>query len=76
VIADMALPSLHYLTAKQAAAYEKTPLDLKPTVPQNGCITAKGSAAFFCNYVYETFITTRPTGPPSRRARPCGTRAA
>jgi membrane peptidoglycan carboxypeptidase len=56
VIADMALPSLHYLTAKQAAAYEKMPLGLNPTVPQNGCITAKGSAAFFCNYVYETFI--------------------
>ena len=56
VIADMASPSLHYLTAAQAAKYEKTPLDLKPTVPQNGCITAKGSAAFFCNYVYETFI--------------------
>ena len=56
VIADMASPSLHYLTAAQAAAFEKTPLDLKPTVPQNGCITAKGSASFFCNYVYETFI--------------------
>jgi membrane peptidoglycan carboxypeptidase len=62
VIADMALPSLHYLTAKQAAAYEKTPLDLKPTVPQNGCITAKGSAAFFCNYVYETFINDASYG--------------
>ena len=56
VIADMALPSLHYLTAKQAAAYEKMPLGLNPTVPQNGCITAKGSASFFCNYVYDTFI--------------------
>ena len=62
VIADMALPTLHYLTAKQAAAYEKTPLDLKPTVPQNGCITAQGSAAFFCNYVYETFISDASYG--------------
>ena len=62
VIADMALPSLHYITAKQAAAYEKTPLDLKPTVPQNGCITAKGSASFFCNYVYETFIADASYG--------------
>ena len=62
VIADMASPSLHYITAKQAAAYEKTPLDLNPTVPQNGCITAKGSAAFFCNYVYETFINDSDYG--------------
>ena len=62
VIADMALPSLHYLTAKQAAAYEKMPLGLSPTVPQNGCITAKGSAAFFCNYVYETFINDSAYG--------------
>jgi membrane peptidoglycan carboxypeptidase len=56
VIADMALPTLHYITAQQAAAFEKTPLDLKPTVPQDGCITAKGSAAFFCNYVADTFM--------------------
>jgi len=56
VLADMALPSLHYLTPAQAAAAEKTPLGLKQTVPQDGCITAKGSAAFFCNYVYETFL--------------------
>jgi membrane peptidoglycan carboxypeptidase len=56
VLADMALPSLHYLTPQQAAAYEKTSLGLNPTTPQNGCITAKGSASFFCNYVYETFI--------------------
>ena len=62
VIADMALPSLHYLTPQQAAAYEKTPLELNPTVPQNGCITAKGSASFFCNYVYETFINDASYG--------------
>ena len=62
VIADMASPSLHYITAAQAAAYEKTPLDLKPTTPQDGCITAKASAAFFCNYVYETFMQSSAYG--------------
>jgi membrane peptidoglycan carboxypeptidase len=56
VLQDMALPSLHYLTADQATAYEKEPLDLAVTTPQNGCIDAKGSAAFFCNYVYDTFL--------------------
>ncbi|MBR7826128.1 penicillin-binding protein [Actinospica sp. MGRD01-02] len=62
VIADMASPSLHYITAAQAAAYEKMPLGLKPTTPQDGCITAKASAAFFCNYVYETFMQSSAYG--------------
>ncbi|HEY1917085.1 MAG TPA: transglycosylase domain-containing protein [Streptosporangiaceae bacterium] len=62
VLADMALPSLHYLTPKQAAAAEKTPLGLNPTVPQNGCITAKGSASFFCNYVADTFMSDASYG--------------
>ena len=62
VIADMALPTLHYITPAQAAAFEKTPLNLKPTVPQDGCITAKGSASFFCNYVYETFMQSSAYG--------------
>jgi membrane peptidoglycan carboxypeptidase len=62
VLADMALPSLHYLTPAQAAAYEKTPLGLKPTVQQDGCIAAKGSAAFFCNYVYDTFMADTSYG--------------
>jgi len=62
VIQDMALPSLHYLTPTQAAAFEKEPLGLKPTALNNGCINAKGSAAFFCNYVYETFINDAAYG--------------
>jgi membrane peptidoglycan carboxypeptidase len=65
VIADMALPTLHYITPQQAAAFEKTPLNLKPTAPQDGCITAKGSASFFCNYVYETFMQSSAYGATS-----------
>jgi membrane peptidoglycan carboxypeptidase len=56
VIQDMASPVLKYLTAKQVAEYQKTPLGLKPTPPMHGCISAHDSAAFFCNYVYQTFI--------------------
>ncbi|MBR7836320.1 penicillin-binding protein [Actinospica durhamensis] len=62
VLQDMASPTLHYLTAAQAAAYEKTPLNLKPTTPHDGCITAQKSAAFFCNYVYDTFISDADYG--------------
>ncbi|HEV2342974.1 MAG TPA: transglycosylase domain-containing protein [Actinocrinis sp.] len=56
VLQDMSSPTLGYLTAQQAAQYQKTPLGLKPTSPRHGCITAPGSAAFECNYVYQTFI--------------------
>jgi membrane peptidoglycan carboxypeptidase len=53
---DMALPSLHYLTPQQAAAYEAQPLGLSVSTPQNGCLYGKGSAAFYCSYVYDTFL--------------------
>ncbi len=56
VIEDMASPTLNYITPAQAKQYEKAPLGLKPATPHSGCITAQNSAAFFCNYVYETFI--------------------
>jgi membrane peptidoglycan carboxypeptidase len=56
VLQKMADPDLHYLTAKQAAAYEKTPLGLAPTPANSGCIAASASAAFYCNYVYTTFL--------------------
>ncbi|MBS2962752.1 transglycosylase domain-containing protein [Actinocrinis puniceicyclus] len=56
VLQDMANPTLNYITAAQAAQYEKMPLSLSPTSLRDGCITAKGSAAYFCNYVYNTFI--------------------
>jgi membrane peptidoglycan carboxypeptidase len=56
VLQKMADPSLNYITPAQAAQLEKTPLGLHPTTPLNGCITAAGSATFFCNYVYESFL--------------------
>ena len=56
VLQKMADPSLNYLTPAQAAADEKLPLGLNVTRPQEGCITAAGSAAFFCHYVYDNFL--------------------
>lgn len=44
-----------YLTGQQAAADERQPLNLKPGGQENGCITA-GSDAFFCEYVYYSFL--------------------
>jgi membrane peptidoglycan carboxypeptidase len=56
VIKDMADATLKYLTPAQVAQYQRAPLGLKPSNPRHGCITAAGSAAFECNYVYQTFI--------------------
>ena len=56
VLQKMADPELHYLTAKQAADYAKTPLALAPSAANSGCIAATASAAFYCNYVYTTFL--------------------
>lgn len=53
VLADMAEQG--YLTAKQAAADEKQPLGLNPGSQTDGCIGA-GDEAFFCTYVYDSFI--------------------
>ena len=65
VLADMAKQG--YLTARQAAADEKQPLDLKPGAQQNGCITA-GTDAFFCSYVQSTFLADTDYGA-TRAAR-------
>jgi membrane peptidoglycan carboxypeptidase len=56
VLQKMADPDLHYLTAQQAAAYAKSPLGLAPSSASSGCIAAGASAAFYCNYVYTTFL--------------------
>lgn len=56
VLQDMALPSLNYLTPTQAAAYEKTGLGLNVEPQNSGCLYANGSAAFFCDYVKQTFL--------------------
>ncbi|MBR7837953.1 penicillin-binding protein [Actinospica durhamensis] len=53
VLEDMAKQG--YLTEKQAQADEAQPLNLKPGDQENGCIAA-GSKAFFCTYVYNSFI--------------------
>ena len=62
VLQDMALPSLHYLTADQAAAFEKLPLGLAVSPAKNGCLYAQGSAAFMCSYVYDTFLADSSYG--------------
>jgi membrane peptidoglycan carboxypeptidase len=56
VLQKMASPGLNYLTPAQAAADEKQGLGLDVSPPQEGCITAQGSAAFFCHYVYDAFL--------------------
>jgi membrane peptidoglycan carboxypeptidase len=56
VLQKMTDPELHYLTAKQYAQYAQTPLGLAPTAQNSGCIAATASAAFYCNYVYTTFL--------------------
>ena len=56
VLQKMADPALNYLSPKLAAAYQQTPLGLTPTPQSSGCIAATASAAFFCNYVYTTFL--------------------
>ena len=53
VLEDMAEQG--YLTEKQARADEQQPLNLKPGDQENGCITA-GDEAFFCTYVYDSFL--------------------
>ena len=70
VLQKMADPSLHYLTAKQAADDEKAPLGLAPTPANSGCIAAGASAAFYCNYVYTTFLADPDYGatPADRQA--------
>jgi membrane peptidoglycan carboxypeptidase len=65
VLEDMAKQG--YLTASQAAADEKQPLNLKPGDLENGCIAA-GSDAFFCTYVYYSFIED-PAYGATRKAR-------
>jgi len=53
VLADMA--KQEYLTAAEAAADEKQPLNLNPGTQVDGCIGA-GADAFFCSYAYYSFI--------------------
>jgi membrane peptidoglycan carboxypeptidase len=59
VLADMAKQG--YLTAKQAVADERQSLGLDPGGPTDGCIGA-GADAFFCTYVYNSFIADSAYG--------------
>jgi len=56
VLQDMANASLNYITPAQAAQFEKSPLGLKPSSQNSGCYSANGSAQYFCNYVYQSFL--------------------
>ncbi len=56
VLQDMANPALNYITPAQAEQFEKAPLGLNPTNLKSGCVSASGSAAFECNYAYESFL--------------------
>jgi membrane peptidoglycan carboxypeptidase len=63
VLGDMANRTVKYLTPAQVARYRAAPLGLKPTAPRHGCVVAQGSAAFECDYVYQTFINDPDYGP-------------
>ncbi|MGW2340623.1 transglycosylase domain-containing protein [Streptomyces sp. NPDC001661] len=45
----------HDITQAEAEKAKKTPIGLKVSRPQNGCITAEHGAAFFCKYVEQAF---------------------
>ncbi|MFI7387510.1 transglycosylase domain-containing protein [Streptomyces sp. NPDC049813] len=49
------MAQVHDISPTEAAAAKKTPLGLKVSRPQNGCITAVKGAAFFCKYVEKVF---------------------
>ncbi|MFJ9176650.1 transglycosylase domain-containing protein [Streptomyces sp. NPDC102360] len=55
----------HDITQAEAAEAKKTPIDLKVSRPQNGCITATRGAAFFCNYVRNVFLNDPAFGKTS-----------
>jgi membrane peptidoglycan carboxypeptidase len=46
------MAQLHYITQVQADTAARTPLGLKPSIPQSGCTsTSARYAAYFCDYV-------------------------
>jgi membrane peptidoglycan carboxypeptidase len=58
----MRMAQLGDITRAQATAAEAKPLGLRPSTPQNGCITAVRGAGFFCDYVRETFLNSAVYG--------------
>ncbi|MFI1828373.1 transglycosylase domain-containing protein [Streptomyces sp. NPDC020412] len=45
------------ITQAEADQAKATPIELKVSKPQNGCITAVKGAGFFCDYVRNVFLT-------------------
>ena len=46
------------ISRTEAAAAKKTPLGLKVSKPENGCIAAVKGAGFFCAYVRQVFLNS------------------
>ncbi|MCX4827841.1 transglycosylase domain-containing protein [Streptomyces sp. NBC_00006] len=55
----------HDITQAEAAKAKETPIGLKVSRPQNGCITAQHGAAFFCDYVRNSFLNNPAYGKTS-----------
>ncbi|MHC5263838.1 transglycosylase domain-containing protein [Streptomyces sp. UC4497] len=55
----------HDITQAEADKAKETPIGLKVSRPQNGCITAQHGAAFFCDYVRNAFLNTPAFGKTS-----------
>ncbi|MEV1019824.1 transglycosylase domain-containing protein [Streptomyces sp. NPDC050264] len=51
------MAEVHDITKGEADAAKQTPLGLKVSSPQNGCITAVKGASFFCDYVRRVFLS-------------------
>ena len=69
VLDRMTDPTLNYLTVAQAAAFKKQPLGLKVQAQHSGCIYAKGSSAYFCEYVEQEILNNPLYGKtPTDRA--------
>ncbi|MFI6878608.1 transglycosylase domain-containing protein [Streptomyces sp. NPDC050400] len=50
------MAEVHDISQADADKAKETPLGLKVSKPQNGCITAVKGAAFFCDYVKQVFL--------------------
>jgi membrane peptidoglycan carboxypeptidase len=62
------MEALGHISAKKAREAREKPLGLDMSKPENGCITAKHGAGFFCDYVREVFLNDPEFGQ-SREAR-------
>ncbi|WP_428953300.1 transglycosylase domain-containing protein [Streptomyces sp. cg35] len=51
------MAEVHDISRAEAEKAKETPLGLKVSKPQNGCITAVKGSAFFCDYVRRVFLS-------------------